>query len=102
MMISRRSRFVVAALVAVFVAPALAAAVPRTGYQYLGVWGEVYDLTRKNYVDKVNENDLMQGAYRGLFAALNVGSACLPPGDGAARRRAASLTARSSGCSCPA
>jgi carboxyl-terminal processing protease len=60
----------------------LAAALPgnREGYRYLFVFQEVWNLTRANYVEPVDEDKLLEGAYRGMVASLDAASAYVPPG----------------------
>jgi carboxyl-terminal processing protease len=62
---------------------ALAAALPsgRSSYRYLSVWQEVWRLTRANYVERVGEDQLLEGAYRGMLASLDAASAYLAPGE---------------------
>jgi carboxyl-terminal processing protease len=40
-------------------------------YKYLNVFAEVYTLVRGNYVDPVDENSLLDGAYHGMVGGLD-------------------------------
>ncbi len=72
----RRLLFGAAALAAV-VTLALAAGLPGRGtYRYLNVFQEVC-----NYVEPVNEAELLEGAYRGMLASVDAVSAYLEPGE---------------------
>ncbi len=53
----------------------------RDAYRYLGVFQEVWNLTRENYVEPVSEDTLLEGAYRGMVASLDAASAFVPPGE---------------------
>ncbi|GAB4224231.1 MAG: hypothetical protein Kow0062_25670 [Acidobacteriota bacterium] len=53
----------------------------RDAYRYLNVFQEVWNLTRENYVEPVSEDDLLEGAYRGMVASLDAASAFLAPGE---------------------
>ena len=75
---SSRTPFVVAALAGMLaISLALAASLPsgRSSYRYLSVWQEVWRLTRANYVERVGEEQLLEGAYRGMLAYLAAGLA---------------------------
>ncbi len=77
----RRLLFGAAALAAV-VTLALAAGLPGRGsYRYLNVFQEVWGLTRANYVEPVNEAELLEGAYRGMLASVDAVSSYLEPGE---------------------
>jgi carboxyl-terminal processing protease len=53
----------------------------QSAYRYLSVFREVWELTRANYVEPVEEDALLEGAYRGMVASLDAASAYLPPGE---------------------
>ena len=53
----------------------------NSSYRYLNVFQEVWGLTRSNYVESVDENALLDGAFRGMTGALDGGSAYLAPGE---------------------
>jgi carboxyl-terminal processing protease len=79
---SRRRLLFGAAALAAVVTLALAAALPARGtYRYLNVFQEVWGLTRANYVEPVNEAELLEGAYRGMLASVDAVSAYLEPGE---------------------
>lgn len=40
-------------------------------YKYLNVFAEVYTLVKGNYVDPVDENELLDGAYHGMVGGLD-------------------------------
>src|SRR5262249_1805708 len=40
-------------------------------YKYLNVFAEVYTLVKGNYVDPVDENTLLDGAYHGMVGGLD-------------------------------
>jgi carboxyl-terminal processing protease len=79
---SRRRLLIGAAALAAVVTLALAAVLPARGtYRYLNVFQEVWGLTRSNYVEPVNEAELLEGAYRGMLASVDAVSAYLEPGE---------------------
>ncbi len=79
---SRRRLLIGAAALAAVVTLALAAVLPARGtYRYLNVFQEVWGLTRANYVEPVNEAELLEGAYRGMLASVDAVSAYLEPGE---------------------
>lgn len=53
----------------------------RGSYRYLNVFQEVWGLTRANYVEPVDEEELLRGAYRGMLASVDAAGAYLAPGD---------------------
>lgn len=46
-------------------------------YKYLNVFAEVYSLVRGNYVDPVDEDGLLSGAYKGMVGGLDLFSGYL-------------------------
>lgn len=50
-------------------------------YRYLRVFEDVWTYTRSHYVEPVNENALLDGAFRGMVGSLDGASAYLPPGE---------------------
>ncbi len=79
----RRSRlFAVAAVLGLPLTLVLAAGLSGgSAYRYLGVFQEVWTVTRTNYVEPVDETDLLDGAYRGMLSSLDGASAYLAPGE---------------------
>jgi carboxyl-terminal processing protease len=79
---SRRRLLFGAAALAAVVTLALAAGIPGRGtYRYLNVFQEVWGLTRANYVEPVNESEMLKGAYRGMLASVDAVSSYLEPGE---------------------
>lgn len=82
---SRRTRrlvlFAIGGLAALVTLAVAAGLPPRGSYRYLNVFQEVWGLTRANYVEPVDEERLLQGAYRGMLASVDAASAYLAPGD---------------------
>jgi len=60
---------------------------PSSTYGYLKLFTEVLALVRGNYVDQVDDQDLMKGAYEGLLAALDGESEYLTARDYQAMKR---------------
>jgi carboxyl-terminal processing protease len=80
---NRRAALVVGGLAFLLaVSLCLAAALPgrSDAFRYLFVYNEVWNLTRANYVEPVDESELLQGAYRGMLSSLDAASAYLPEG----------------------
>ncbi|MCU0252941.1 MAG: S41 family peptidase [Acidobacteria bacterium] len=78
----RRRLLLGAAVVAALATLALATGIPQRGsYRYLSVFQEVWGLTRANYVEAVNEAELLEGAYRGMLASVDAVSSYLEPGE---------------------
>jgi carboxyl-terminal processing protease len=79
----RRTRAAVLLLAGVAAATFFLAAglANRSAYRYLGVFQEVWGLTRANYVEPVDESALLDGALRGMVGALDGASAYLAPGE---------------------
>jgi carboxyl-terminal processing protease len=79
---SRRRLYFGAAALAAVVTLAFAASLPGRGsYRYLNVFQEVWGLTRANYVEPVNEAEMLKGAYRGMLASVDAVSSYLEPGE---------------------
>ncbi len=75
---SRRRPLVLVVAAAATLSLALAAGFHARGaYRYLNVFQEVWGLTRANYVDRVDEDALLVGAYRGMLSSLDASSAWL-------------------------
>jgi len=56
----------------------LGAGLPKDSiYRYLNVFAEVYSLVRGNYVDPPDEDNLLDGAYRGMVGGLDLFSGYL-------------------------
>ncbi len=76
-----RSRYVaIFLLVGVGIVASLAFAAGlshRNAYRYLNVFQEVWALTNANYVEAVDEPELLQGAYQGMLASLDAVSGYL-------------------------
>ncbi len=53
----------------------------NTGFRYLHVFEEAWNLTRSNYVESVDQEKLLEGAYRGMVGGLDAASAYLKPGE---------------------
>ena len=51
----------------------------KTTYEYLDLFGEIFDRVRSNYVEKVDEKKLIESAIDGMLASLDPHSAYLPP-----------------------
>jgi len=48
-------------------------------YEKLRTFTEVLSLTKKNYVDKVDDKDLVYGAIKGMLSSLDPHSSFMPP-----------------------
>lgn len=55
---------------------------PESTYGSLKVFNEALHYVQSNYVDRVDSDTLMSGAYQGLMAMLDSDSEYVPPGDG--------------------
>lgn len=53
-------------------------------YRYLSIFSEVFDLVRSNYVEPVNPDQLMDGAFSGVTDAIDEFSYYVPPSQMAA------------------
>ena len=51
----------------------------RTTYEYLDLFGEIFERVRTGYVEPVDEQKLIQSAIDGMLASLDPHSAYLPP-----------------------
>jgi carboxyl-terminal processing protease len=49
----------------------------RGAYRFINVFQEVWGLTQANYVEKVDEAELLEGAYRGMLTSLDAASSYL-------------------------
>ncbi|UCF68573.1 MAG: PDZ domain-containing protein [Acidobacteriota bacterium] len=58
----------------------------RSAYRFLGVFQEVWRLARANYVEPVDEDALLRGAYQGMLSSLDAGSGYLNPEQSALMR----------------
>lgn len=58
-------------------------------YRYLSLFAEVLGLVRSNYVDEVDQPELLEGAYKGILAGLDPFSGYLTPEEYQAASRAA-------------
>jgi len=58
-----------------------------SGYRYLSIFSEVYDLVRSNYVDQVGSEKLMDGAFTGVTDAIDEFSYYVPPAQMAAYKK---------------
>jgi carboxyl-terminal processing protease len=80
--ISRRRVFAAVAIAgAISLSLVFAASISSSAYRYLNVFQEVWGLTRSNYVEPVDENALLDGAFRGMAGSLDGTSAYLAPGE---------------------
>jgi len=48
-------------------------------YGYLRTFSEVIDLVKKNYVDEVNDKEIVYSAIKGILESLDPHSSFLPP-----------------------
>ncbi len=80
---SRSRAVALVVLLASSITIAAFAAGPRDGktYSYLQVFREVLGLTKQNYVEPTDDAMLLEGAFRGMVASLDVASAYLAPGE---------------------
>ena len=51
----------------------------RTTYEYLDLFGEIFERVRSNYVEEVDEKELIEAAIEGMLASLDPHSSYLPP-----------------------
>ncbi len=51
----------------------------RTTYEYLDLFGDIFERVRENYVEKVDDKKLIEAAINGMLASLDPHSAYLPP-----------------------
>jgi carboxyl-terminal processing protease len=56
-------------------------------YRYLSIFSEVFDLVRSNYVDEVQSEKLMEGAFSGVTDAIDEFSYYVPPAQMAAYKK---------------
>ena len=72
-----------AVISAQFAAPLLAeeAAKPTSVYEQLDLFGDIFERIRAQYVEEVNEKDLIEAAINGMLSSLDPHSSYLPPDD---------------------
>ncbi|RMG47539.1 MAG: PDZ domain-containing protein [Acidobacteria bacterium] len=88
MQLPRPRRLAYAAALVLLLTVGLAAGLHnRATYRYLGVFQEVWRLARANYVEPVDEERLLEGAYKGMLGSLDAASAYLEKGDRALLER---------------
>jgi carboxyl-terminal processing protease len=51
----------------------------RTTYEYLDLFGNIFERVRENYVEEIDEKKLIEAAVNGMLASLDPHSAYLPP-----------------------
>lgn len=69
-----------AVVTAPFVAPLSAQeSDARTTYEYLDLFGDIFERVRASYVEKVDEKALIESAINGMLASLDPHSSYLPP-----------------------
>ncbi|MFT6775812.1 MAG: carboxyl-terminal processing protease [Paracoccaceae bacterium] len=51
----------------------------RTTYEYLDLFGDIFERVRGAYVEEVNEKDLIEAAISGMLTSLDPHSSYLPP-----------------------
>ena len=61
------------------VAPALSRADERETYEYLDLFGNILERVRSNYVEEVDDVELIQAAIRGMLSSLDPHSGYLDP-----------------------
>ena len=57
------------------------AAKPASVYEQLDLFGEIFERIRADYVEEVNEKDLIEAAINGMLVSLDPHSSYLPPED---------------------
>lgn len=67
------------ALTAQFGAPRLASPAFASTYEYLDLFGDVFERTRSAYVEEVNEKELIEAAINGMLTSLDPHSSYLNP-----------------------
>ena len=75
-------------LVTQFVGPLLAQETSRQGnvYEQLDLFGDIFERVRAQYVEEVNDADLIEAAINGMLTSLDPHSSYLPPDDAADMR----------------
>ena len=51
----------------------------KNTYEYLDLFGEIFERVRGTYVEEVDEQELIESAIEGMLASLDPHSAYLPP-----------------------